>query len=60
MPMSGERMKVTVRLTCGHTWQEHRPERMADPVEGELRACGHPEHYPQQFPASYELDDTPP
>lgn len=52
-----EPMTVTVRLTCGHGWRETRPARVAAPVQGELRACGDFEHYPQQFPATYDLGD---
>lgn len=24
------------------------------PIDGEMRVCGHPEHYPNQYPATYE------
>jgi hypothetical protein len=47
-------MTVMVQLTCGHGWKEHRPARLAAPVDGELRTCGSFEHYPQQFPATYD------
>lgn len=42
-----------VLLECGHWFREHRPAKAAKPRQGELRACGHPEHYPNQYPATY-------
>lgn len=42
-----------VTLTCGHSWREHRPAKLPAPVQGELRACGSFEHYPNQYPATY-------
>lgn len=46
-------VQVHVALDCGHDWRETRPAGVALPVNGELRACGHPEHYPRQYPAAY-------
>jgi hypothetical protein len=51
-----------VLLTCGHWFREKRPPGMVNTTQGELRACGHPEHYPNQYPATYvvkaeEADD---
>jgi hypothetical protein len=46
-------VRVRVSLTCGCTFSEHRPKGMRPPKDGELRACGNPEHYPAQFPATY-------
>ena len=42
-----------VTLGDGCSFSEHRPASARLPDEGEMRACGHPEHYPAQFPASY-------
>jgi hypothetical protein len=51
----GDRFHVV--LADGCEFDEHRPPGMARPVDGELRVCGHPEHYPAQFPARYtDLD----
>lgn len=52
-----------VLLDCGHWFREKRPATMVKPRQGELRACGHPEHYPNQYPATYvvkvkESDDA--
>jgi hypothetical protein len=47
----GDRFRVV--LSDGCEFDEHRPPGMARPVDGELRVCGHPEHYPAQFPARY-------
>jgi hypothetical protein len=37
---------------------------MALPVDGELRVCGMPEHYPGEYPVTYsepvEVTDRPP
>ena len=43
-----------VGLADGCSFREHRPEDTVPPEEGELRACGNFEHYPAQFPASYQ------
>ena len=45
--------RFAVGLSCGHRWVETRPPGMAYPVQGELRACGAPEHYPMRYPANY-------
>lgn len=34
-----------VKLSCGCSFRESRPEGMRPPVDGELRSCGHPKHY---------------
>jgi hypothetical protein len=44
----------SVTLDCGHSFAEQRPDDIADPVEGENRACGAFEHYPRQYPARYQ------
>jgi hypothetical protein len=51
----GEPLPVRVRvdLSCGHGWTEIRPAGMNPPVDGELRACGDPDHYPAQYTATY-------
>jgi hypothetical protein len=49
----GPKIRVGVQSACGHSWTETRPAGMALPVDGELRACGHPEHYPGQYPVTY-------
>ena len=43
-------------LGCGHWFREHRPAKLRSPRQGELRACGHPEHYPNQYPATYVVE----
>lgn len=40
-------------LDCGHYFVETRPDDITDPRNGELRVCGHPDHYPQRFRARY-------
>jgi hypothetical protein len=56
-------IKVGVQSACGHSWDEVRPPNVAAPVNGELRACGHPECYPAQYPVTYsepvDVDDAP-
>jgi hypothetical protein len=44
-------LRVFVRLECGHSFWEHRPEDLLAPVDGELRVCA--AHYPRQYPAIY-------
>jgi len=46
-------IRVGVRSACGHYWTETRPAGLALPRDGELRACGHPEHYPARYPVTY-------
>ena len=46
-------IKVGVRSACGHRWDETRPVGMVLPEDGELRVCGHPEHYPNEYPVTY-------
>jgi hypothetical protein len=57
-------IKVGVRSSCGHFWDETRPAGTALPVDGELRVCGMPEHYPGEYPVTYsepvEVTDRPP
>jgi len=55
-----EPMSTIVLLGCGHWFRESRPANLANPKQGELRACGHPEHYPRQYPATYvvEVEDS--
>lgn len=61
-------MRVVVLLSCGHWFQEHRPDRVKPPEQGERRACGSLDHYPKQYPATYiswdsvygDQDDYPP
>jgi hypothetical protein len=52
--MADESTRYAVTLACGHDFTEHRPSGMALPADGELRACGHPEHYPLKFAATYQ------
>jgi hypothetical protein len=51
--MADDSTHYRVSLGCGCSFNEHRPARVVAPVDGEMRACGHPEHYPAQFPATY-------
>lgn len=57
---AAEPRTVIALLGCGHWFREHRPAKLAPPKQGELRACGHPEHYPNQYPATYvvEVEDS--
>ena len=48
---------MIVILSCGHWFTELRPEGAAEPRHGELRACGHPYHYPKQYTATYAVTD---
>jgi hypothetical protein len=41
-----------VELSCGHGWVESRPSDMGPPQVDERRACGAPEHYPNQYPTA--------
>ena len=41
-----------VTLACGHEWDESCPANF-DPALNPRRACGHPDHYPEQFEATY-------
>jgi hypothetical protein len=50
---TGVKIKIGVTSSCGHWWHETRPPNVAMPVNGELRVCGHPDHYPQQFTVTY-------
>lgn len=49
----GRMIKVGVQSACGHSWDETRPANVAVPVNGELRACGHPGCYPAQYRVTY-------
>lgn len=49
----GKLTRVHVELECGHGWDEHRPRQVVLPVQGEKRVCGHPEHYPALYVATY-------
>jgi hypothetical protein len=51
--LEGKNTRVFVNLECGHHFYETRPTDVAHPVQWELRACGHPEHYPDQYRATY-------
>jgi hypothetical protein len=43
-----------VTLSCGHEWDESYPgEFDADDPRLQERACGHPDHYPTKFAATY-------
>ena len=55
-------MRAIVLLACGHWYREGRNDAIdVHPVDGEERACGHPEHRPRKFPAVYmaEIDLSP-
>lgn len=54
-------MSIVAILACGHWFRESRPVGLAEPVNGEMRACAHPDHYPMEFAAVYirDLDLTP-
>lgn len=47
------KIRIGVQSGCGHSWNETRPAGTVAPVNGELRACGHPECYPAQYPVTY-------
>ena len=50
-------MKSIVLLSCGHWFRERTQADIRwNPVDGEDRVCGHPEHYPRKFPAVYLAD----
>lgn len=49
----GRKIMIGVISGCGHSWTEIRPPDVAPPADGELRVCGHPEHYPEQYPVRY-------
>jgi hypothetical protein len=53
MTSLGVAIKIGVQSSCGHSWTETRPVGLAAPVDGELRVCGHPDHYPAQYPVTY-------
>ncbi len=46
-------IKIGVQSSCGHDWTETRPKGLAPPVNGELRVCGHFDHYPNEYPVTY-------
>jgi len=48
---------MIVLLGCGHWFRESRPEGLAPEANGELRTCGHDDHYPNQYLAEYVKDD---
>jgi hypothetical protein len=57
-------IKVGVASSCGHSWDETRPAGLALPEDGEVRVCGHPDHWPAEFPVTYsepvEVTERPP
>lgn len=43
-----------VTLSDGCVFKESRPTCASAPIQGEMRVCGDPDHYPQEFSAEYE------
>lgn len=48
--MSGQHI---VLMSCGHWFREPASVDTIWPSPGKPRVCGHPEHYPDQYPAIY-------